>query len=42
MKWAVGTGIISGMSDGTLQPQAGATCEQTASVAQRFINVVSA
>ena len=42
MKWAVGAGIISGMSDGTLQPQAGATREQTASIVQRFMQIVNA
>ncbi|MGI6205205.1 MAG: S-layer homology domain-containing protein [Anaerovoracaceae bacterium] len=42
VKWAVGAGIISGMTDGTLQPQGGATREQTASITQRFVENVKA
>lgn len=41
VKWAVGKGIVSGMSDGTLQPQSNASREQTASIMQRFVQNVS-
>ena len=35
--WAVKNGILTGMNDGSLQPQAKATREQVAAITQRFI-----
>ena len=37
MRWAVSTGIISGMSDGTLAPQSSATRAQVATMLMRFV-----
>lgn len=37
MRWAVSTGIIGGMGDGTLAPQGNATRAQVATMLQRFV-----
>ena len=37
MRWAVSTGIISGMSDGTQAPQSSATRAQVATMLMRFV-----
>ena len=37
MAWAVETGLISGMGDGTLAPQGQATRAQVAAILQRFV-----
>ena len=36
VKWAVGAGLITGMGDGTLRPQGGATRAQVAAILVRF------
>lgn len=38
MNWAVNTGLISGMGDGTLNPQGEATRAQVATILMRFIS----
>jgi len=40
MKWAVGSGLISGVSNNTLSPQGGATRAQAATILMRFCNNV--
>lgn len=37
IQWAVGTGLVSGRDDGTLDPQSGATRAETAAMLMRFI-----
>ena len=37
MNWAVGTGLIGGMGDGTLAPQGSATRAQVATILMRFV-----
>lgn len=37
MSWAVGNGLIGGMGDGTLAPQANATRAQVATILMRFV-----
>ena len=38
MRWAVEQGILSGMGDGTLNPQGNATRAQVAAMLMRFMN----
>lgn len=40
LSWAVENGLVSGMGDGTLNPQGNATRAQLAVILQRFINVL--
>ena len=37
MRWAVSSGIIGGMGDGTLAPQGNATRAQVATMLMRFV-----
>ena len=37
MRWAVGTGLIGGMDDGTLNPRGNATRAQVAAIMTRFV-----
>ena len=41
LRWAVEQGIISGMGDGTLDPQGNATRAQVAAMLMRFMNAMS-
>ena len=38
MRWAIGTGLINGMGDGTVNPSGNATREQVAAIMARFIS----
>lgn len=40
MQWAVGTGVITGNSDGTLNPQGTATRAEAAAIIQKYCNKV--
>lgn len=41
MNWAIQTGLISGMGDGTVNPQGQATRAQVATIIQRFVSNMS-
>lgn len=42
LSWAVGKGVITGIGDGTLDPQGGATRAQVAAILQRYMDNVVA